>query len=114
LNSYSSRQLIVAIYLEGICHSGRDRNTRKHSRYTPYVGKLNISALFSLPSPCLKETDNSRTGVEKYLCCTGLKKAAGSDNQSGALCGFPGVSAFCPCATKNKVQEPTTTRTFGA
>jgi hypothetical protein len=57
----------MATYLEGICYSEHGRNTRKrrqytlHSLYSSHAGKLNILVPFSLPSPCLKETDNSRT-----------------------------------------------------
>jgi hypothetical protein len=93
----SSHRLTLATYLEGICHSEHGRNTRKHeqsalhSRYSSHAGKLNISVLFSLPSPCLKETaihgqplknPCEALGLEQTIrCainCTALLKSNGS------------------------------------
>jgi hypothetical protein len=72
----------MATYLVGIYYSEHGRNTRKrqqpvlHSPYCSHSRKLNILVVFSLPSPCLKETDNSRTERKNGLRFKELKQTS--------------------------------------
>ena len=81
-DNYSSRLPTVASYLEGIYYSEHRRSIRKHqqfvldSLYSSHAGKLNISVPFPLPSPCLKETDNSRTERKNSCRVDGFKRTS--------------------------------------